>query len=418
MRYQPIYDIAEICARKNITQVVLCPGSRCAPLTLAFTRHPRITTRTFSDERSAGFVALGMAQSLRKPVAIVCTSGTAAYNLAPAVAEAWFSKTPLIVFTADRPAEWIGQYDGQTIYQPEIFGRHVKQSFQLPQDYDHSDSLWAINRMVNDAINTSIQTPSGPVHINAPFREPLYPPKGEDTFSYGNVRVIEEYPSESRLTDTDIAALQNAWTNYHNILVVAGQGLPDEALRQAVSALQRTHHVPVVHDVISNLHQLEDTVQHSDLFLGQAPDSVIDMLRPDLLITFGDSLISKNLKLFLRKYPPARHWHVQSSGPVADTFKSLTDIFFTTPRHFIETLSAITPAQTFESQKQKNYFNLWRAEEGRVMPVLNETLHGNSLTELSLVKMLMGNLPENSNLHLANSMSVRYANFIGLAPGS
>src|SRR3989337_2201448 len=99
MRYQPIYDIAEICVRKNIKQVVLCPGSRCAPLTLAFTRHPEITTKTFSDERSAGFIALGMAQSSRTPVAIVCTSGTAVYNLAPAVAEAYFSQTPLIIFT-------------------------------------------------------------------------------------------------------------------------------------------------------------------------------------------------------------------------------------------------------------------------------------------------------------------------------
>jgi 2-succinyl-5-enolpyruvyl-6-hydroxy-3-cyclohexene-1-carboxylate synthase len=172
-----------------------------------------------------------MAQSIRKPVAIVCTSGTAAYNLAPAVAEAWFSKTPLIVFTADRPAEWIGQHDGQTIYQGEIFGRHVKQSFQLPQDYDHNDSVWAINRMVNEAINTSIQAPSGPVHINAPFREPLYPPAGENTITYGNVRTIEEYPSVSSLSDNEIATLRNAWTNYHNILVVAGQGLPDAAMR-------------------------------------------------------------------------------------------------------------------------------------------------------------------------------------------
>src|SRR5688572_24897224 len=126
MRYQPIYDIAEICVRKNIRHVVLCPGSRCAPLTLGFTRHPEITTRTFSDERSAGFIALGMAQSLGMPVVIVCTSGTAVYNLAPAVAEAWFSNTPLIIMTADRPAEWIGQHDGQTIHQVEIFGKHVK----------------------------------------------------------------------------------------------------------------------------------------------------------------------------------------------------------------------------------------------------------------------------------------------------
>src|SRR5687768_18622310 len=151
MRYQPIYDIAEICFRKNIRQAVLCPGSRCAPLTLAFTRHPQLTTRTFSDERSAGFIALGIAQSTRSPVVIVCTSGTAAYNLAPSIAEAFFSQTPLIVITADRPAEWVAQLDGQTIFQKEMFGKHVKKFFQLPQEYEHAESVWAINRMVNDA---------------------------------------------------------------------------------------------------------------------------------------------------------------------------------------------------------------------------------------------------------------------------
>src|SRR5687767_4227454 len=120
-RYQPIYDIAELCVQKRITQAVLCPGSRCAPLTLAFARHPQLQTRTFSDERSAAFAGLGMAQQSGNPVILLCTSGTAAYNFSPAVAEAFFSHTPLIVFTADRPAEWIAQHDGQTIHQENIF---------------------------------------------------------------------------------------------------------------------------------------------------------------------------------------------------------------------------------------------------------------------------------------------------------
>ena len=180
MRLQPIYDIAELCARKGLVNAVLCPGSRCAPLTVAFTRHPKITTRTFSDERSAGFIALGMAQQSGSPTVMVCTSGTAAYNFAPSVAEAYFSQTPLIIFTADRPAEWIAQHDGQTIHQSEIFGKHVKESYQLPQEYDHADSQWAINRIVNEAINISLEEPRGPVHINAPFREPLYPERSEE----------------------------------------------------------------------------------------------------------------------------------------------------------------------------------------------------------------------------------------------
>ena len=229
MRYQPIYDIAELCVRHNIRDAVLCPGSRCAPLTLAFARHPDITTRTFSDERSAGFVALGIAQAKRSPVIVVCTSGSAVYNLAPAVAEAYFSQTPLLIITADRPAEWIAQHDGQTIYQDEIFGRHVKKYFALPQDYDHTDSQWHINRIVNEALNLCRQYPCGPVHINTPFREPLYP-KPEETIQYtSGLRVIGQHATSPELPPEVKATIKAALPRFNNILLVAGQQAADTA---------------------------------------------------------------------------------------------------------------------------------------------------------------------------------------------
>jgi 2-succinyl-5-enolpyruvyl-6-hydroxy-3-cyclohexene-1-carboxylate synthase len=415
MRYQPVYDIAEICVRKNVRQVVLCPGSRCAPLTLAFTRHPEITARTLSDERSAGFVALGMAQASASPVVIVCTSGTAVYNLAPAIAEAYFSQTPLFILTADRPAEWIGQHDGQTIYQPGIFGRHVKKSYELPQDYDHADNVWAINRIVNEALNLSVRFPGGPVHINAPFREPLYPPGTKTTISFTkDVRVLEDHAPSYALSADEKEEIRRAWSGFHNILVVGGQ-YPAKATRlHAIEAFCGTHHVPVVHDITSNLHELESSIRHSDLFLGQASESVKASLQPDLLITYGNSLISKNLKIFLRRYPGKRHWHIQPAGAVADTFKSLTDVFNTTPEAFFDYLSSLDAPYNFETQKQKNYANLWEAEERRTVSVLDEFFKDDTLNELALVKTLLSHLPEGCNLHLANSMSVRYANFIGL----
>lgn len=414
MRYQQIYDIAEICFRKHITHVVLCPGSRCAPLTLAFTRHPGIITRTVSDERSAGFIALGMAQSLETPVIIVCTSGTAVYNLAPAVSEAYFSHTSLVILSADRPAEWIGQHDGQTIFQNDVFGKHVKKSFQLPQDYDHQDSIWAVNRMINEALNLSLQDSQGPVHINAPFREPLYPTKGNDTIRYSETRTISDHAPLLQITADVKLMLQRELGSYHNILLVAGQMRPTPGIIRAVSAFRQKHHVPVVHDIISNLHDLEGGIQHSDLFLAQASQDLQSGLRPDLLITFGDSLISKNLKLFLRGYPARRHWHVQAQGPVADTFRHLTDVFYTTPEIFLDLLSSLPEAAPFESQKQENYFRLWDVEERRTLRALDEFFNEAGLSELSLVKTLLENLPEGSNLHLANSMSVRYANFVGM----
>lgn len=418
MRYQPIYDIAELCVRHNIKQVVLCPGSRCAPLTLAFTRHSGVTTRTFSDERSAGFIALGMAQSTGTPVVIVCTSGTAVYNLAPAVAEAFFSQTPLVVITADRPAEWIAQYDGQTIYQEDIFGKHVKKYLQLPQDYDHPDSQWAINRMVNEALNLSLQPASGPVHINAPFREPLYP-KPEDTITYSSdIRVIHEHVQVPELTAGAKSEIALAISGFHNILIVAGQQAADSSTIRAVSEFQKKRRVPVVHDIISNLHEVENSIQHSDLFLGQASDKLKERLRPDLLITFGQSMVSKNLKIFLRRYRAKRHWHIQAAGPVADTFKNLTDVFYTHPASFLELLTATGTSPALVDQKQNNYYKLWEEEERRMLRVLDEFFREGEPGELLMVKTLLENLPENSNLHLANSMSVRYANFIGMNAGN
>jgi len=412
---QPIYDIAELCARKGLTQAVLCPGSRCAPLTLAFARHPAITTRTFSDERSAGFIALGIAQQKKAPVILLCTSGSAAYNFAPAVAEAWFSETPLIVFTADRPAEWIAQHDGQTIHQAEIFGKHVKKSFQLPQEYEHPDSQWAINRIVNEAINFSFQEPKGPVHINAPFREPLYPAKDTSIEFNQTVRVMDEFPSQYSLTDEQMNVIETEWKNYHNVLIVGGQHEYDSTLLETLRIFFVQHNIPITGDIISNLHPLEKLIRHADVFLGQASDAVKKTLKPDLLITVGKSTISKNLKVFLRKYAPKAHWHVQPAGLVADTFQHVTKVFNSNPIDFFQYLTCLPNSETFESQKQNNFNKFWEVEERRALRTLEEYFPQQDFAELELVREIIRILPEQSNLHLANSMSVRYANFIGLA---
>jgi len=415
VRLQPIYDIAELCAKKGLVNAVLCPGSRCAPLALAFTRHPKITTRTFSDERSAGFVALGMAQQSGSPTVMVCTSGTAAYNFAPSVAEAYFSQTPLIVFTADRPAEWIAQHDGQTIHQAEIFGKHVKKSFQLPQEYDHPDSLWAINRIVNEAINLSHDQPRGPVHINAPFREPLYP-EAKEKFDFSkDVRVMDQVLPQYLVSPEHLQKLIQEWSKYKNILIVAGQHEYDNALISSLTNFLRVQPVPIIGDIISNLNSIEQIVSHSDVFIGQASEGVKKSLRPELLITFGKSVISKNLKLFLRKFSPKAHWHIQAAGAVADLFQSITRVVNTTPANFFDSLQIIAKSKEFENQKRANYQKLWEVEERRSVRIVKEFLTKEAFGELELVYEIIRYLPPLCNLHLANSMSVRYANSIGLS---
>jgi 2-succinyl-5-enolpyruvyl-6-hydroxy-3-cyclohexene-1-carboxylate synthase len=418
-RYQPIYDIAELCSRQGLTHAVLCPGSRCAPLALAFINHPNIQAQTFSDERSAAFIALGMAQQTKVPTLLLCTSGTAVYNFAPAVAEAYFGQTPLVIFTADRPAEWIAQQDGQTIHQQGIFGRHVKQAYQLPQDYDHPDSVWAIQRIVNEAIALANQEPRGPVHINAPFREPLYPAAGEAITFSDTVRVTEDTDPGFLLTEELKQEIRDGLQKYNNILLVGGQHPYDEALQGTLDKFCEIHGIPVAGDVISNLHPLGRTLRHADLFLGQATEAVRKTLRPDLLITFGQSVISKNLKLYLRKHTPKAHWHIQPAGPVADAFQTVTRVIRATPTAFFIFASGLRQKEDFELQKQRNFGRIWDAEEHRAIRTLESFFPQPEFAELELVHEVLRHLPSQASLHLANSMSVRYANFIGLqaAPG-
>lgn len=414
MRLQPIYDIAERCARQGVTHAILCPGSRCAPLTLAFARHTKIKTRTISDERSAAFIATGIAQRTRKATVLVCTSGSAAYNFSPAVAEAFFAQVPLLVFTADRPAEWIAQQDGQTIYQTDLFGKHVKKSYNVPQQYDHADDRWAIDRIVNEAINLAHAEPAGPVHINVPLREPLYPAAGESIVFSDALRIVHETHVPTTLTDDIKIALLKEWTRYHRILLVGGQQRLDETLRTSLQSFSQQHSIPVIGDVISNLHALDNTVRRVDLFLGQAPEKVTKTLQPDLLITFGNSVISKNLKLYLRQHAPQAHWHIQAAGPVADSFQSITRIIRTSPHDFFDFMASFAPGKDFDRQKQSNYHKLWEVEERRSERVVQSFFPQEKLNELELVHDVMQRIPGGASLHLANSMSVRYANFIGM----
>jgi len=417
LRYQSIYDIAELCALKGVTQAILCPGSRCAPLTLAFINHNDIKSRTISDERSAGFIALGIAHQSQTPSVLVCTSGSASYNFSPAIAEAFFQQVPLIILTADRPKEWIDQYDGQTIRQEHIFGAHVKKSFTLPEDYEHPDSVWFIQRTINEAINLSNEYPKGPVHINAPFREPLYPAKNEKVSFSKNLKVISSTKMLSGVPDAEIQELRRKLTGFSKVLVVGGQQDFDDTTCKALEKFSETHHAPVLGDIISNLHSNKNTIRYSDTFLSVCGKDVEKSLHPELLITFGKSVISKSTKIFLRNFKPVEHWHIQPSGSAADTFQSLTKVIHADPEYTFKLFASEKKEKGFEAQKKENFFRVWQAEEHRTILSMGSYFKSIPFSELGLVKELISNLPARCNLHLANSMSVRYANFIGIESG-
>ncbi len=404
-------NIAQICAELGILRAIISPGSRNAPLTIAFVRHPRIQTYTVSDERSAAFIGLGMARQEHKPVALICTSGSAAYNYAPAVAEAYFQQIPLLVLTADRPPEWIDQLDGQTIRQRDIYGRHVKASYELPVGQTEADQ-WYAGRILSEAINKAKANPPGPVHINVPFREPFYPEEGEEITFDKSVKVMRYAEGDVHLPAALLAQLEAEWRQYPRKLIVAGQSSLNPNLCQQIGAFSQSQQIPLIADVISNYHPVDSAIKHADVFLGRVPAP--EQLRPDLLITFGLSIISKNLKLFLRKHQPKAHWHIQPGGGAADTFQSLTRVLSTTPENFFRL------ANDWEEQPSGRYYQTWQEQERRAVQEIDRffTLSEVQSGEFYAVQAVLRNLPQPSSLHLANSMAVRYANLIGLPQGS
>lgn len=402
MILKPIINLVELCAQKGVNHAILSPGSRCAPITLAFVRHPKIHSRTISDERAAAFIALGMAQQYEAPVALVCTSGSAAYNYAPAVAEAFFQQIPLLLITADRPPEWIDQWDGQTIRQTDIYGKHVKGSFTFPDEYVHPDKIWHANRITNEAINLAKQYPPGPVHINIPLREPFYPEKNERFAFNSKVKNIEILQGSTSLSDDSKQKIASKLKNFNRILIVPGQQRPNEKLETVLFNIAKAGKAVVITDTISNL-QSEETVNFHDHFLGKK--QIEEKLQPDLIISFGKSIISKNLKLFLRK-SKAEHWHIQEAGQSPDTYQSLTQTIHCSPIEFLN--FAENHFQLFEE-----FVSNWKSIDQSIKNRLAALLSNAEFGEYKAISVILKCVPVESKLHLANSMTVRYVNFLG-----
>jgi 2-succinyl-5-enolpyruvyl-6-hydroxy-3-cyclohexene-1-carboxylate synthase len=415
MLLQPILNLVNILAKKGVNNAIISPGSRNAPITIAMVRHPDISTKSISDERSAGFIALGMAQNLNAPVAICCTSGSAAYNFAPSVAEAFFQEIPIIILTADRPKEWIHQYDGQTIYQSDIFGKHVKKSFDIGADYCHPDSIWYVERIVNEAVNLARTNPQGPVHINIPLREPFYPAENEEITFQFNPRLIEVETVETTLTKSAWHSILNKFQDYERILIAGGQGGKNSDLSEILRRLQEEFSIVCLGDSISNLGF--DTISRHDIFL--QPE--MENLKPELLITYGKSFISKGLKNFLRKNKAIEHWHLQLGDHLIDTFQSLTKAIPMNPFDFFSKIYEDLDFEKFrsgEEERDESFRKEWINQERKatiyIERFFNLEIHKQTFNEFYAIKRVMDTLPENSQLHLANSMSVRYANFFGV----
>lgn len=405
MIIQSIADIPEICFRKQVRRVVISPGSRSAHITLAFAQHEGIEKYVIPDERAAAYIALGMSYADGQPTALVCTSGTAGINFYPAITEAYYQQLPLIVFTADRPPEWVDQQDGQTIRQKNLFQNHIKGYFDFPLPDGHKDTLWHSQRIISEAINLASGNNKGPVHVNIPIREPFYPEPGETFKASEQLKIIEEMSFNSDIPAMEKEKLIHALRKYSKILLVAGQGMPDAGLVKVLTQLSLQQNIPLAGDVLSNLNVMPSLIRHHDLYCKNNASE----LQPDLVISFGKSLISKNLKLFLRAGSNIHHWHIQENGYVADTFQSLNRILRCAPKAFFKMLM-----ETEVIHSDDSYVKKWQDLDKKASTALHSWAGEAVFGEMSATAMILQHLPADTDLHLANSMPVRYANIWGI----
>ncbi len=407
MIHKTATDFVQLASKYGVSKFVICPGSRSAPLTLALNRHADIETFVLADERSAAYVALGLAQASGETVGLVCTSGTAVLNFYPAVAEAFYQQIPLLVCTADRPFEWIDQQDGQTLNQHQVFGSHVNLFLRMPEQYENQDIRKHMQFRLHEAIDTCRQ--KGPVHINFPFREPLYPALDE-MLVFEEARVIQTVGGAASLSKEQLNPLMNAWLAAPKKMLVAGQMPWSQALRDAVYACRYYNSIPVLADVISNLHGIEKVITDHDWFLGQLAEEQCEDLRPDLLITFGNSLISKNLKQFIRNFPPTQHWHIQPEGHVADTFRTVTHIIRHDVSSFVTKLGEHGYYARF-NEPETPYFQQWEDLNAQTKKQVELEISHGGWNEFKAAQQIVSQLPEPGFFHVANSMPIRYANF-------
>ncbi len=406
--HQSHFDTSEILRLQGVEDAVICPGSRNAPLIISFSRNEHIQTYSFLDERSGAYAAMGMALAKKKPVVACCTSGTALLNFGPAAAESFYQRIPLILISGDRPPSWTDQGDGQTIRQSGTLGSHVKANIDLPVDLDHPDAQWEYRRKLQEAVHIATTAPMGPVHLNIPFREPFYPDQGQTLSFTGDLRKRTTLMSfNASVQKEDLRELKEHWSQAKKKIIVIGQCQFDPVRNRLLSALARGEGIPIIADVTANSHDISgDIVLSHDVFLSNR--AIWDELAPDLVLTLGGSLISKHLKQFLRAHAN-EHWHYSTGDhPATDTFQKLT-------REMVVEDYSLLAELAEGSNKNQTYANQWREIDTEARLRLQQFAREAELSDLSATFHVIRSLPDHTNLHLANSMAVRYVNFLGIA---
>ncbi|MBO3117600.1 2-succinyl-5-enolpyruvyl-6-hydroxy-3-cyclohexene-1-carboxylate synthase [Winogradskyella sp. DF17] len=422
--------VVALCKWHGISNVVISPGSRNAPLTIGFTHDDFFTSYSIVDERCAAFFALGIAQQTKKPVALVCTSGSALLNYYPAISEAFYSNIPLVVLSADRPKHLVDIGDGQTIKQKNVYGEHVHYSANLKLDLraeannkitDEIPVLKSIENKLerflglqkdiqsynetelHEALSIS-EIKSGPVHVNVPFDEPLYE-RLQEPIIHPKPYKLEE--AKGHINEFELKSCADIWQNAKRKMILVGELSPNTVEQQWLTEIANDDSVLVFTETTSNLH-------HSDFFPGIdkiiAPLNREDFkdLQPDILLTFGGMVVSKKIKAFLREFKPKHHWHI-SLFNANDTFFCLEKHFKVRPNAFFSQFFSLITHHV-----KSNYKSRWLTVRSKRRKAHNAYLETIPFSDFSVFNILLKSLPKYSFLQVGNSSAIRYTQLFQL----
>lgn len=396
--------------RRGVSNVVICPGSRSTPLTLSFTSDPRYQCWLHLDERSAGYFALGLARQLGEPVALVCTSGTAAANFLPAVMEASLSRVPLLVLTTDRPPELRDVGASQTVDQVRLYGSHVRWAMDMPL----ADGSEAVERYARGsamrAVEWALRAPSGPVHLNFPFREPLVGPESSSIEPESGSQLQDQVWSEvegSKLEPTDdmVANLSKALNGRRGLVICGPESgrLPTKEIVSLASELGW----PVLADPLSGvragLHNVDHVVETYDTLLRDS--DFADRVEPDVVLRFGSTPTSKTLAEWIAARPQISQYVVDASSGWRDPDSMATRMIRADPALLCEALLscigeiAKSDPQWLSDWKFSN--EVARSALRDALDAIDEPFEGRAPVEF------LNAIPDGSTLVVGNSMAIR-----------
>ena len=344
------------------------------------------------DERSAAYMALGMAMETRKPAILLCTSGTAVLNYAPAVAEAFFQKVPLLILTADRPADWIGHQDNQAIYQDEVFGKNCHKSYSLPCEPADSRQLDEVHQILCNAYFDAINGEGGPVHINIPIDEPLYieiPEAGKLAYNPEDVSKTDEY---------QLANLTSAWEKTKHKMIVMGQMPPNASIESQIERLSDDSSVVVIAEPIANQRK-GNYIAPTEAFFARLAALNKQMPSPELVLYFGGQVVSKSLKAYLRNLTDCRFVYVSPNEFTVDTFRQQ-------PIHMKAGIATVLKKLTVTTGGI--FQSTWMQFANEVKECVAREMVTLEFSDLKVAHFLTKALPPSAKIFVGNSSIIRY----------